>query len=268
MQTRRRISQLSTLFVSLFLCASPTGSARYPAAGGIAALPQTLFPSGFPALLDAEEACACKGWEKITISVNGVLKGIQRPNQPLPPIVVGASDHVNAMPTYRCYPPVTGCLPGFFIRIDGGTLFPFLPSWDLPMLGTGTHTISIQARCGKTRCRDSSQFQIQVRSSDCACVPGSWTSMSVITGKKIVPFRCQTPPAAVSAAPGVPLRINVNYECRPPSACVPNFTWKKGEAMQPPGPVAFTPQAGATTVTIYAWCRQTKCDSCKVIIKA
>lgn len=159
--------------------------------------------------------------------------------------------------TYKLQPP-TGS------PITGTNPFTFTTSM------TGTYILTIYGWCGDKIC-DSCIVDIVVDCKKCDCKNSKWGEKTYTIDNVTKPISCMKPgdkPIDVKCKTTV--SINAGYFCAD-SICNKAVTYS---LVQPSGtstgnlPTSFIlNQTGTYTLTMYAWCGTTKCDSCVISFK-
>ncbi|MCX8018856.1 MAG: hypothetical protein N2747_00010 [Chitinophagaceae bacterium] len=194
------------------------------------------------------------------------------------PLVVGSS--------IKCPP---GCQSADSVFVYNNITSALVLSGPSPLsisgLANGTYTIVWNGYCNGQLCLTCKMLlRVDCKEEECNCRGSSWGEISlgppgggVPMDKIVVPAN---PPVGQILKCGntyplkcnQPVTVNANYNCPDPANCPPKVTY----SLQPPGgpaltgnaPITFTPnQTGTYTLTLYGWCGNKICDSCKVIFK-
>lgn len=147
--------------------------------------------------------------------------------------------------------------------ITGNAPLTFTPSQ------SGVYILTLYGWCGNKIC-DSCVIDLTVDcKKECDCKGSKWGSKGYAVQEQSKPFDCnKTYPVKCNQ----PVTVQATYVCPDPNNCPANVTY----SLQPPtgspitgnAPLTFIPsQTGTYTVTLYGWCGNKICDSCKVMFK-
>lgn len=163
-----------------------------------------------------------------------------------------------------CPPKVTYSLqPPSGSPITGNAPLTFTPTQ------TGVYILTLYGWCGNKIC-DSCVIDLTVDcKKECDCKGSKWGSKGYTVQEQSKLFDCnKTYPVKCNQ----PVTVQATYICPDPNNCPAKVTY----SLQPPtgspitgnAPLTFIPsQTGTYTVTLYGWCGNKLCDSCKVMFK-
>lgn len=159
----------------------------------------------------------------------------------------------------------------------GNVPFTFTP------VQTGIYTLTMYGWCGNTIC-DSCPIYFNVQCKpECDCRGSKWEFITLQKSIKqdlnknanvnanVNPVKKLECKGGYSLDCNVPYTINSGFVCSDPS-CPPKVTYQlllPDNSVQSGNlPLTFTPsQSGLYTLTLYGWCGNAICDSCKVFFK-
>jgi hypothetical protein len=163
-----------------------------------------------------------------------------------------------------CPPKVTySLLPPAGPAVSGNAPFTFTPTQ------SGVYVLTLYGWCGNKIC-DSCIIEFKVDcKKECDCKGSKWESKTFTIQEQPKPIDCNR---TYQVPCNQPVTVQGTYLCPDPQNCPANVTY----TLQPPtgspitgnAPLTFTPsQTGSYTVTLYGWCGNKICDSCKVVFK-